>query len=62
LHEQVNSNSTKEVQKEVTVELKDNGEKTATVVTTIIENGEKIVIKKTLTGADVDKLLEETKE
>ncbi len=62
LHEQVNSNSAKEVQKEVTVELKDNGEKTATVVTTIIENGEKIVIKKTLTGADVDKLLEESKE
>jgi K(+)-stimulated pyrophosphate-energized sodium pump len=62
LHENVSANSTKEVQKEVRVEVKDNGEKTATVVTTIIENGEKIVVKKTLTGADVDQLLKESKE
>jgi K(+)-stimulated pyrophosphate-energized sodium pump len=62
LHENVNSNTPKEVQKEVRVEVNDNGEKTATVITTTIKNGEKILVKKTLTGAEVDELLKESKE
>jgi len=62
LHENISADSTKEVQKEVRVKVMDNGEKTATVITTTIKNGEKIVVKKTLTGKEVDKLLEESKE
>ncbi len=62
LHENVNSDSSKEVKKEVRIEVKDNGEKTAKVTTTTIENGEKKVETKILKGDDVDKLIKKEKE
>ena len=62
LHEDMDSKSSKEVTKEVRVEVLDNGEKTATVTTTTIENGEKKVESKTLTGDEVDKLIKKEKE
>ncbi len=62
LHENVNSDSSKEVKKEVRVEVKDNGEKIAKVTTTTIENGEKKVETKILKGDDVDKLIKKEKE
>ncbi len=62
LHENVNSDSSKEVKKEVRVEVKDNGEKIAKVTTTTIENGEKKVETKILKGGDVDKLIKKEKE
>jgi len=62
LHEEMKTNSSKEVMKKVQVEVLDNGEKTATVTTTTIENGEKKVETKILKGDEVDKLIKKEKE
>jgi len=62
LHEEMKTNSSKELMKEVRVEVLDNGEKTATVTTTTIENGEKKVETKILKGDEVDKLIKKEKE
>ncbi len=53
--------ATDQVSKEVKV-IVDKGEKTATVTTTSIVNGEKKVVMKTLKGDDVDKYIKEQKE
>ncbi len=60
LHE--NLTPSKEVKKIIKVEVKENGEKTATVTTTTIENGEEKVETKTFEGEEVDKLMEKHKE
>ncbi|RLD73696.1 MAG: sodium-translocating pyrophosphatase, partial [Bacteroidetes bacterium] len=62
LHEEMKTNSSKELMKKVRVEVLDNGEKTATVTTTTIENGEKKVETKILKGDEVDKLIKKEKE
>jgi K(+)-stimulated pyrophosphate-energized sodium pump len=60
LHENLSSST--EVKKMVKVEVKENGEKTAIVTTTTVENGEEKVETKTFKGEEVDKLMEKHKE
>jgi K(+)-stimulated pyrophosphate-energized sodium pump len=63
LHEEIDSDSTKEVKKEVKIIVEEeNGEKTATVTTTTTVDGEEKVETKTLKGEEVDKLMEKHKE
>jgi len=54
--------NSKKVEKEVIIKVNENGEKTATVTTTTIENGEEKVETKTLEGEEVDKLVKKHKE
>jgi K(+)-stimulated pyrophosphate-energized sodium pump len=63
LHEEIDSDSTKEVKKEVKIIVEEeNGEKTATVTTTTTVDGEEKIETKTLKGEEVDKLMEKHKE
>ncbi len=59
LHEENTSSNevSKKVEKEVKVELKENGEKTAMITTTTTINGEEKVEVETLEGKEVDKLI-----
>ncbi|MCK5678467.1 MAG: sodium-translocating pyrophosphatase, partial [Flavobacteriaceae bacterium] len=55
LHEE--STVSKKVEKEIIVEVKDNGEKIATITTTTTIDGEEKVEVETLQGEDVEKLV-----
>jgi K(+)-stimulated pyrophosphate-energized sodium pump len=60
LHE--DGTSSKNIEKEIIVKIDENGEKTATVTTKTIENGEEKTETKTLKGEELDKLLKKNKE
>lgn len=52
--------SKQEVKKIVKVKIDDNGEKTATITTTTIVDGEEKVVTETLKGEDVEELIKDT--